>query len=155
MRVIEPPLSALPSLRQKLTRGESLVLTLFNQRLPNTWEIYVQPHLNGLRPDFVLVNPTGGIAVFEVKDWDLSAMRYFTKKDQWGNEALWAENGDKEFCLQNQNPVTKVNLYKKEIFDLYCPRIKEKAGWAAITAGVLGRVPSDGVADGRSSAIAG
>lgn len=137
MRVIEPPLNALSNLRQKLTRGESLVLNLFNQRLPANWEIYVQPHLNGLRPDFVLVNPTGGIAVFEVKDWDLSAMRYFTKKDQWGKEALWAGNGHDEFCLQSQNPITKVNLYKKEIFDLYCPRIQEKLGWATITAGVI------------------
>jgi hypothetical protein len=44
--------------------------------LPIDWEIYVQPHLNGLRPDFVLLNPRIGIAVFEVKDWDLSAMGY-------------------------------------------------------------------------------
>ena len=44
----------------------------------------------------------------------------------------------KEFCIQSQNPIPKVNLYKKEIFDLYCPRIqaeKGKMGFAGITAG--------------------
>lgn len=136
-RIIQPPLNALQHLRQKLTAGEELVLNLFSQHLPSDWEIYIQPHLNGLRPDFVLLNPKGGIAVFEVKDWNLNAMRYFTKKDRWGHEALWAEKDGKEFCRQSENPVTKVNLYKREIFDLYCPRIQARSGWAAISAGVI------------------
>jgi len=45
--------------------------------LPPSWEIYLQPHLNGLRADFVLRHPRNGVAVFEVKDWDLDAMDYF------------------------------------------------------------------------------
>lgn len=136
-RVIHPPLADLGKLRQGLTAGEQKVLELFNRHLPVSWEIYIQPHLNGLRPDFVLLNPQGGIAVFEVKDWNLSAMRYFTQKDRWGHTGLWAEKDGKEFCIQASNPITKVNLYKKEIFDLYCPRLQQRAGWAAITAGVI------------------
>lgn len=124
-------------LRQGLTVGESLVLNLFNQKLPPDWEIYIQPHLNGLRPDFVLLNPQGGVAVFEVKDWNLDAMRYFTRLDQWGHPSLWAEKDGKEFSIQKNNPVSKVNQYKREIFDLYCPRLQKGNGWAAITAGVI------------------
>ena len=135
-RVIYPPLVEHAQLRQPLTAGEEKVFQLFDKKLPTSWEIYIQPHLNGLRPDFVLINPNGGIAVFEVKDWDLGAMRYFTKKDQWGY-ALWAEKDGKEFCIQKDNPVSKVNLYRKEIFDLYCPRLQAGNGWAAITAGVI------------------
>jgi hypothetical protein len=136
-RVIYPPLAEHAKLRQPLTAGEQKVFQMFHQNLPSDWEIYIQPHLNGLRPDFVLLNPKVGIAVFEVKDWNLRAMRYFTKKDRWGHSALWAEKDGKEFCLQNVNPVTQVNLYKKEIFDLYCPRLQSEKGWAAITAGVI------------------
>jgi hypothetical protein len=136
-RIIYPPLASHAKLRQKMTAGEQKVLELFDRELAPEWEIYIQPHLNGLRPDFVLLNPSVGIAVFEVKDWNLNAMRYFTKKDQWGHDALWAKKDGKEFCIQGQNPVTKVNLYKKEIFDLYCPRLKAGAGFAAITAGVI------------------
>lgn len=135
-RAIYPPLVEHPRLRQILTEGEKKVLDVFNDHLPSDWEIYIQPHLNGLRPDFVLMNPNGGIGVFEVKDWDLRAMRYFTKKDQWGH-TLWAERDGKEFCIQKENPITKVNLYKKEIFDLYCPRLQKGNGWAAITAGAI------------------
>ena len=129
-------MAALASLRQPLTAGERQVVDLFERRLPPGWEIYIQPHLNGLRPDFVLLNPDVGIGVFEVKDWDLDAMRYFTKKGDWGPE-LWAEKDGRSFCIQGQNPVAKANLYRKEIFDLYCPRIAGQAGWAAITAGVI------------------
>jgi hypothetical protein len=136
-RVIYPPLSEHSRLRQKLTTGELLVLKLFHKRLPADWEIYVQPYLNGLRPDFVLLNPRGGIGVFEVKDWNLDAMRYFTKQDATGIKTLWAEKDGKEFCCQRDNPLTKALLYKKEIYDLYCPRIASNAGWAAITAGVI------------------
>tara|TARA_R110001606_G_C15179796_1_gene629186 strand:- start:19 stop:225 length:207 start_codon:yes stop_codon:yes gene_type:complete len=59
-----------------MTAGEQQVFRLFHEHLPKEWEIYLQPHLNGLRPDFVLLNPNVGIAVFEVKDWNLGAMRY-------------------------------------------------------------------------------
>ncbi|WMS45292.1 AAA family ATPase (plasmid) [Acuticoccus sp. MNP-M23] len=135
-RVIYPPIGALARLRQPLTAGEIKVFDFFNGQLPSGWEIYIQPHLNGLRPDFVLVNPDGGIGVFEVKDWNLGALRYFTQKDQWGH-TLWAEKDGKKFCIQRENPVSKINLYKKEVFDLYCPRLQKGNGWAAITAGVI------------------
>jgi hypothetical protein len=52
------------------------VLNFFDQILPEGWAICVQPHPNGLRPDFVFLHPVRGIAVFEVKDWDLDAMPY-------------------------------------------------------------------------------
>lgn len=135
-RVIHPPLDALDRLRQPLTAGEKKVFDFFNRHLPVEWEIYIQPHLNGLRPDFVLLNPAGGIGVFEVKDWNLGAMRYFTQEGEWGH-TLWAEKDGRTFCIQRENPVSKVNLYKKEIFDLYCPRLQKGNGWAAITAGVI------------------
>ena len=135
-RVIYPPMAVLNQLRQPLTAGERKVFDLFNRHLPEGWEIYIQPHLNGLRPDFVLLHPNGGIGVFEVKDWDLNAMRYFTQKDEWGH-SLWAEKDGQSFCRQEDNPVSKVNQYRKEIFDLYCPRLQKGNGWAAITAGVI------------------
>lgn len=48
-RVVSPQLSELSKLRQPLTRGERAVLDLFVRKLSPDWEIYVQPHLNGLR----------------------------------------------------------------------------------------------------------
>ncbi|NCB60598.1 MAG: DNA helicase, partial [Gammaproteobacteria bacterium] len=75
-RFVSPPIDQFHKLRQPLTDGERVVFDFFNSHLSVEWEIYVQPHLNGLRPDFVLLHPRAGIAVFEVKDWNLDAMHY-------------------------------------------------------------------------------
>lgn len=130
-RLIDPPRSAFDRLPNRLTDGERQVIDLFDRGLDPAWEMYVQPHLNGLRPDLVLLNPDVGIAVFEIKDWDLNAMRYFVSDSD-----LWAERNGKSFRVKD-NPIAKIRLYKNEIFDLYCPRLGTKAGWAVITAGLV------------------
>lgn len=136
-RLISPPREAFADLRQPLTPGERLVFEMFNDTLPLGWEIYLQPHLNGLRPDFVLLNPEVGIGVFEVKDWNLGALRYFTKTDQHGLPTLMGEQDGRQFSLQSQNPVSKVDAYKQSIYNLYCPRLAQKNGYGAISAGVI------------------
>ena len=137
-RFISPPLDQLDKLRQPLTNGERLVFDLFNKSLPIEWEIYIQPHLNGLRPDFVLLHPEVGVAVFEVKDWDLSAMRYSVNERNNGKSPeLIGEKEGKTFSLQSQNPVEKIYRYKQELHELYCPRVDGKAGFATITAGII------------------
>ena len=136
-RFVSPPLNQLEKLRQPLTEGERMVFDLFNAHLPIEWEIYIQPHLNGLRPDFVLLNPNVGIAVFEVKDWDFQAMQYKIEDRQGKPPLLIGRKDGKEFSLQNQNPIEKICRYKQEIHELYCPRLNGRAGFAAITAGVI------------------
>ena len=106
------------------------MIDLLDSHLDPLWEMYVQPHLNGLRPDLVLLNPDAGIAVFEIKDWDLSAMRYFIT-----DSGLRAKRDGKIFSVEN--PIAKIRLYKNEIFELYCPRLDTKAGRAVITAGLV------------------
>lgn len=138
-RVIQPPLDQLPNLPTPLTEGERQVLELFNTQLSESWEIYVQPHLNGLRPDFVLLNPRVGIGVFEVKDWDLAAMDYWAQPgDQGKLPKLMARNREGiTFSRETENPVSKVRRYKEEIFNLYCPNLSDERGLGAITAGVI------------------
>ena len=129
-RLIDPPRSAFDRLPNRLTDGERQVIDLFDRDLDAAWEMYVQPHLNGLRPDLVLLNPDVGIAVFEIKDWDLNAMRYFVS----GSD-LRAERDGKSFSVEN--PINKIRLYENEILELYCPRLNERSGRALITAGLV------------------
>lgn len=136
-RFISPPRNQLDKLRQPLTDGERIVFELFDAHLPTEWEIYLQPHLNGLRPDFVLLNQNVGMAVFEVKDWDLRAMRYVVQEREAKPPMLIGEKDGKQFSLQSQNPIEKIYRYKKEIHELYCPRVDGKSGFATITAGVI------------------
>ncbi len=136
-RFVSPPANQLHKLRQPLTEGERQVFDFFNAHLSPEWEIYVQPHLNGLRPDFVLLHPKAGIAVFEVKDWDLDAMEYWVEERAGGSPVLLAKKDGKRFSIQSQNPVEKVYRYKQEIHELYCPRLNQRAGFATITAGII------------------
>lgn len=136
-RFVSPPVKDLDKLRQPLTEGEKMVFDIFNECLAPEWEIYIQPHLNGLRPDFVLLNPKVGIAVFEVKDWNISAMHYDVEIRDGRPPLLWGEKDGHQFSLQQENPVEKVHTYRDEIFNLYCPRLQQNTGFAAITAGVI------------------
>lgn len=137
VRIIDPPLDQLPNLQPPLTQGEQQVLDLFNTKLPDDWEIYVQPHLNGLRPDFVLLNPNVGIAVFEVKDWNLSPGRYRVahQRDGSSRRFLARHRDGKEHRIES--PVEKVRRYKNEIYNLYCPSLPDRSGFAFITAGII------------------
>ena len=79
-------------------------------------DIYLQPHLNGLKPDFVLLNPYVGLAVFEVKDWNLDALKYFTQKNDRDEWELWAQdNALKRFRIRN--PIEQVEYYRREILN--------------------------------------
>ena len=102
VRFISPPIKDLKNLRQPLTPGEEIVLGYFNKNLPAEWDIYIQPHMNGLRPDFVLMSPSKGIAVFEVKDWDFSALNYSYKKLGNGPPILIGNDGQKNFYKKSR-----------------------------------------------------
>lgn len=116
-RLVSPPLEELDRLRTPLTDGERLVLEVLDERLPQKWEIYVQPHLNGLRPDFVVLHPEVGIGLIEVKDWTLATLRTTLAQGR-------------------ANPVDQVDGYRREIRDLYCPRLDGASGLAGV-AGVV------------------
>jgi hypothetical protein len=141
-RVISPERRALSQLRTPLTMGELAVIEFFDRTLPEGWEIYVQPHMNGLRPDIVLLHPTRGVAVYEIKDWNLGSLRYEYRDAGDGAPQLWSQDGSGKWFRPRDDPLAKVIRYKDELLALYCPRLgaqlETQAGAAsAITAGVI------------------
>ena len=119
-RIIDPPKDQWNRLPTPPTSGEDKIYNLFDNGLSLEWEMYIQPHLNGLRPDLVLLNPYAGIAVFEIKDWSLNTLQYSIKYN-------WA----------TQSPINQIKRYEDEIFNLYCPRLDDRYGKAVITAGLI------------------
>jgi hypothetical protein len=115
--MISPSLDDVSRLRTTLTEGEARVLYVLNETLPEGWEIYIQPYLNGCRPDFVIINETVGICVLEVKDWSLKTLLASRSK--------------------GHDPSAAILRYKSEIYELYCPRLKERAGFAAIATSLI------------------
>lgn len=134
-----PPEAEVKRLTTRLTSGERTVYDLFCQALvPEGWDLYVQPHLNGLRPDFVLLHPQNGIAVFEVKDFNFQSIRYSCQKDAQGNSLVTGTYAAGTFTWRGlRNPFQKVRLYRDHIAELYCPRLDTVSGLKRITAGLI------------------
>ena len=134
MRRVSPPSSELHRLRAPLTSGERRLFEVLDEGLEPDWEIYIQPHMNGLRPDFVLLHPKNGIAVFEVKDWALDSGSY--RLDETGG--LVVESGtDPDRAARIRSPMRQLLDYKYEIWDLYCPRLDRPSHLGLITAGLV------------------
>lgn len=133
-RVISPPTEALSSLRPPLETGERRAVDFFREHLRDEWEIYVQPFMNGCRPDIVVLNPRAGIAVFEVKDWNLNALSYESGTSEDDDSLIVTDRGGRQF--RKVSPLAQVRRYRREIHDLYCPSLGSE-GWPAITGGVI------------------
>lgn len=132
--MISPPLQDWDDLRQPPTDGEREVANLFCRDLDLKWEIYFQPHLNGLKPDFVLLNPNVGVAVFEVKDWDLDLMTYEPATSRNDSHLTVRDRGGRVF--RKESPVAQTRRYQREFERIYLPSLYGKR-LAAITAGVI------------------
>lgn len=132
-RIVSPTRSALTALRNPLTRGEWATFRALDSGLPPDWEIYVQPHLNGCRPDFVLLNPKIGIGVIEVKDWSLDPSSTRWDKNRFGADVAVRRSG----FVRNLDPVRQLRHYKREIFEVYCPRLDARYGLAVVGAGLF------------------
>lgn len=54
------------------TEGEKYLMDNFSTSPRfNGWTIFEQPHINSMKPDFILLHPHKGIIIIEVKDWNL------------------------------------------------------------------------------------
>lgn len=137
-RVISPPKIDWDKLKQPLERGEKKFIDYLDQHLPKEWEIYIQPHLNGLCPDVVILHPKIGIGVFEVKNWDFSAMQYGIETKNNGKVHLYAINHQGEkISYVKKNPVDQLLLYRKEILDLYCPILSRPKHSIVVSCGLV------------------
>ena len=136
-RHVDPPWAYLDQFAPPLSDGERQVLRLFRQSLPETWEFYIRPHLNGLRPDLVVLHPRVGVAVFDINECNLTSMDCFAWRYEERYILMGKDTNGERVSLEAQNPINKILLYKKELFELYCPRLDDKAGLAVITAGLI------------------
>lgn len=137
LRSTFPPLDELERLRKPLSECELLALDYFVENLPPSWEIYIRPHLNGLAPNIVLLNPKRGIAVYEVRDWDIEKEGYFISEVAGRSPVLMSASDGHSVQVEYKNPIPKIDLYKDEIYTLYCPRLPKIAGFGVIVCGVI------------------
>ena len=143
-RIISPKPEDWGDLPTPLTPGERQVAEFFDRHLPQGWEIYLQPRLNGLQPDFVLLHPNIGVAVYEVKDWNPGATRYWVEPNG-DNPVLRAHYPNNQFpnsVDKKSNPFLRIRDYKDYIHRLCTSAVQgrqgnEYVGFGRITAGVI------------------
>lgn len=142
MNRVIPDWKILNDLKQPLTNGERFLIEFLdknlqqdrgfvydhnksrNENLSNYkgWLIFVQPFLNGSRPDIILLHPFVGCQIIEVKDWDL--LHYSFEKDDFGKY---------EFCVSDRNgtyaiksPIKQVEHYKEKLSGQLIPQLGEE-----------------------------
>ena len=127
---IFPTWEQIEAFRNPLTGGEQAIIKFLDTYLPPVWEIYVQPFLNGSRPDVVILNPQIGMMVFEVKDWQPEYYHYEVEL-AYDKKRNRKESVRKYFVANSRgtwpipSPVGQVERYRNSLIELYIPEIGE------------------------------
>ena len=76
MALIVP--DAVPS---KASQGEKRVFKILRDELPDDCLVWYEPNVKGLYPDFIILSPTLGLLILEVKGW--TAKQILRASDQF------------------------------------------------------------------------
>jgi hypothetical protein len=112
-------------------QAEKLVWQFLDRNLDDTWEIYHEPYINGLRPDFILLNSKKGLIAVEVKAWNLQNAKYwceFEHKDLSPRLKYRSAINETIAVDRLKNPIDQIERYQAQIQSLYCPRTDRKFG---------------------------
>lgn len=128
-----PSIEEVNSFRVPLELGEHHLLNFLINCLDDKYEIYVQPFLNGDRPDIVVARPDAGVLIIEVKDWNLEKYR-----NPKGGLASWEliENNARIRSPLSQVETYKSNLYELHIDKLFERKIKDKRYFSIVQTAV-------------------
>ncbi|WP_455542002.1 NERD domain-containing protein [Intestinibacter sp.] len=89
--------------RDGRTEGEEKLLNILkNSERFEGWTVFEQPHINAVKPDFVLLHPKKGVIIIEVKDWNLNSNTYESNAYIKGTDGR----------LHKKNPIDQVEKYK-------------------------------------------
>ncbi|SEJ92858.1 UvrD-like helicase C-terminal domain-containing protein [Deinococcus reticulitermitis] len=128
MATLLPGWTQLHQLPTPLTPGEAHLAAYLERELGPQWEVFVQPFLNGTRPDVVALHPTRGALILEVKDWDLSCYSWPQHGGRW---RVRGSHGEASIG----NPFAKVEHYRENVLRFLVPEIGalvRERGWGAL-----------------------
>ena len=135
-RKYSPPIGDPP--RLNLSAHFAAFIKFLDRSMPVEWEFYIQPHLNGLKPDLVLLHPASGVLVLQFCEKDLGE---FSIEPGDGKELTpnfyISKDGSKQRCPVNFNPVERAFNYKDEIENIYCPRLQSRTALRAVNSGLV------------------
>ena len=105
------PLKLVPNDETSLTEGEKQVFNRLKKLYQTEVEevyLYLTPRVNGLEPDFLLIDPLRGVVVIETKDWSFEYLKTINPKE------VFAIDGKKY-----HNPAFRTNQYFNVVKSLF------------------------------------
>lgn len=113
MAIFKPALKDLGKLRTAPTEGEVTILRYLAQILPNDAMVYFQSKMDYAMPDVVIIRPHHGVAIIEVKDWNLDKYKINRETGNW--------EVTRDFINWHQigSPLEQVKCYKDLFFHIY------------------------------------
>lgn len=131
---IYPAWDEIKKFHDPLTDGENKLAHFLDNTLPENWKIFVQPYLNGSKPDIIVFNPQVGVMIYEVKDWNLNLYH-------WENGQLIVSDSNGSYSIKDKDPKKQVNHYKNKIIEQLVPGIgeavdKNKSAYGLVKTGI-------------------
>lgn len=117
MAICYPTINEIENFRVRLRGGKEFLLQQLRHFLDDSYEIFVQPFLNGDRPDFVIIRRGFGVLIIEVKDWNLNAYRNIE-----GGLSPWLLKDNTRIS----SPLAQVQSYKNNFYKLHINLLFEK-----------------------------
>jgi hypothetical protein len=135
-RITSPALGELSKLG--LSKAFLSFIHILDKALSPSWEFYIKPHLNGLRPDLVILNPYVGVSVFQFYEMPLEQIDFSARASKDSPPQLYlTQHGNRQEFPPKYNPIEKLFSFKREMVDLYCLRLKTSTAIKRITSGVV------------------
>jgi len=128
MATLIPSWTQLRDLTTPLTPGEAHLAAYLERDLGPEWEVYLQPFLNGTRPDVVALHPTRGALILEVKDWTLPLYRWPQGQSRWQVHTAQTQ-------ASVANPFVKAEHYRENVLRFLVPEVGaliRERGWGAL-----------------------
>ena len=131
MAQLFPSLEQIHKLKVSPEPGELHLLEFLCNNLPDRYEVYFQPFLNGDNPDVIIMRKDGGVMIIEVKDWRLHS--YYI--DEGGN---WRLSANDAFI---KSPISQVRKYKDNLYHLHIEELLKQQIlnlklWAVVSCAV-------------------
>jgi hypothetical protein len=125
---IYPTWEQIHAFKTPLTPGELSLAQYLDQNLPPGWEIFVQPFMNGDRPDLAILNPKVGMMIFEVKDWHAGLYEVKNRIDYIGGRQVTFRDfyvSDARGKQHIASPIKQIERYRENLINLYLPEVGE------------------------------
>jgi hypothetical protein len=135
MAILSPEINIIANLRPSPTEGEIHLLRFLKENLPDDYEVYFQPFLNGDIPDIVIMRKGSGVFIIEVKDYNLDL--YERGPSYWIVKTSQLENSNQKI----PSPIKQVLKYKENLFNLHIEgllerKIKDFKHWGIVNCGL-------------------